>query len=529
MRSVSRSADVAAVVLDPVARAANACTVDVSTLVAPSAGVSLVVDAAGAIIAQSPAAALLADDDRARLALERLALSAQVTGAPERADVLTGGAPMRRFDACALPIHGPDGQGLVWITATETSLKDHLIDALKASRAMFRDLAEAAGEIGFALDAQGCFSYIRPPGALGYAAWELNGVPVTQWGAGAAMLITREKMGPQDVWLMDRARQPVCLSVVTVPVLDGDSFMGVRGVARDVTQERLASLALAAAERRETLFLLILAAGREETTANRIRERALDALLQGMAADAVRFTPPGAEPLERGVADPAHIALRAPCYAGEKLLGHIVIARHGSWDMDAPAMLIRAADALSLVLLHADHMTALEQLSLTDGLTGLPNRRAFETEVARRLAQRARRATRGGALLLIDLDHFKALNDRFGHAEGDHGLKVIADVLQSSCRQTDIPARLGGDEFALWLDGSDVAGATRVAQNLLTLTASARAQIAGGQVPLSLSIGIAPACDPNDDLAMLLKRADDALYCVKRAGRNSCAVWSAKL
>jgi diguanylate cyclase (GGDEF)-like protein len=513
----------------PSPRAADIYGIDLATLIAPSAGISLLIDETGSLFAYTPSAEMLANDKQARTQMSQLALNVQISGTSARCDIETANQPPRRFDVCAQPIQNAQGAKLIWLMATETSIKDHLIDALKTSRAMFRDLAEAAGEIGFTLDAKGNFSYVRAPGALGYAAWELNGLPITTcWGDGAAALCSQSRMPPHDVWVMDRHKNPVCLSAVTVPVFEAGQFVGVRGIARDVTQDRLSSLALAAAERRETLFLLILAAGREEMESSQLRERALDALLQGMVADGVRLISNGLE-LTLGLQDAAQIVLSAPCRAGTRELGYIYVSRSDGWDLDAPALLARAAEALSLVLLQADYLESLERASLTDHLTGLANRRAFQTEVERRLALRSRGATQKGALMLIDMDHFKTLNDTCGHDAGDAALMALASVLAHICRQTDIPARLGGDEFALWLDGSDQVGAERIAEQLRDIFAQTGQKVDPKAPKVTLSIGIAPLGGETISYTSLVKQADIALYQVKNQGRDGYAVWGEEL
>jgi diguanylate cyclase (GGDEF)-like protein len=255
-----------------------------------------------------------------------------------------------------------------------------------------------------------------------------------------------------------------------------------------------------------------------------LRERALDALLQGMAADGVRLQSQGIE-LKLGLQDPQHVILSAPCCAGNRDLGHIFVSRSDGWDMDAPALLARAAEALSLVLLQADYLESLERASMTDPLTNLANRRAFQTEVERRLALRNRGSTRKGALLLIDMDHFKQLNDTCGHDAGDAALMALASVLTHICRQTDIPARLGGDEFALWLEGADRAGAIRITEQLQEIFATALKET-GRKAPLvTLSVGITLPTNHPISYAALVKQADIALYETKSKGRNGYSVY----
>jgi diguanylate cyclase (GGDEF)-like protein len=170
----------------------------------------------------------------------------------------------------------------------------------------------------------------------------------------------------------------------------------------------------------------------------------------------------------------------------------------------------------------------LLRLSLHDGLTELANRRRFDEYLAEQLAVAARQR-RPLALLLVDVDHFKAYNDHYGHVAGDESLKRIAAALRDCCqRPTDLAARYGGEEFALILPETDLAGAGRLAE--AARAAVARLGIehaASGAGPrLSVSIGVAALTSPFEQSAeQLIVAADAALYRAKDLGRNhvSCA------
>jgi diguanylate cyclase (GGDEF)-like protein len=164
----------------------------------------------------------------------------------------------------------------------------------------------------------------------------------------------------------------------------------------------------------------------------------------------------------------------------------------------------------------------LEQLALHDPLTGLANRR----KLAERFDHEAARAQRSRApisLLMIDIDRFKAINDRHGHAAGDACLKRLAEVLQSSGRAIDLATRLGGEEFAVLLPETDPDGARRVAERMRE-----RVQATGFGLPGSvellhatISVGVATLSGPGPaQLEELLARADEALYRAKQGGRN---------
>jgi diguanylate cyclase (GGDEF)-like protein/PAS domain S-box-containing protein len=174
----------------------------------------------------------------------------------------------------------------------------------------------------------------------------------------------------------------------------------------------------------------------------------------------------------------------------------------------------------------------LERLSRHDSLTGLLNRRSFDEALERQLAY-TRRYGKGGALLLVDLDRFKQINDEYGHPVGDEALREVAALLSANLRQTDtvgrddegIVGRLGGDEFALLLPEADAEGAESVAARLLEALSAAPLLVAGQQVGLGISVGIALFDEygrpPAEDL---IAAADRAMYVAKAAGGSSAAV-----
>jgi diguanylate cyclase (GGDEF)-like protein len=162
----------------------------------------------------------------------------------------------------------------------------------------------------------------------------------------------------------------------------------------------------------------------------------------------------------------------------------------------------------------------LRELSTVDGLTRIANRRHF-MEVFQQELERAERQRSRLACLMIDLDHFKQINDRHGHLVGDQVLVVVAQVLKERSRKADVVARYGGEEFALLLPEADVEGAMNVAERYRRAIEQSR--IATGDVTLDVTASIGVACYPNGAIWRideLLRQADAALYRAKKAGRN---------
>jgi len=168
----------------------------------------------------------------------------------------------------------------------------------------------------------------------------------------------------------------------------------------------------------------------------------------------------------------------------------------------------------------------LKTLAAVDGLTGLYNRRHFEL-LARAEWVRFQRYFRPLSVLIIDVDHFKTVNDRFGHDEGDKVLKLIAIVCGTAKRESDAVARIGGEEFALLLPETNEEAALMIAERLLAQVRECLYPIGNENIGLTVSIGVASATPSMSGIETLIKRADDALYEAKRSGRDRVAIASA--
>ena len=171
---------------------------------------------------------------------------------------------------------------------------------------------------------------------------------------------------------------------------------------------------------------------------------------------------------------------------------------------------------------------ALRQSMLCDHLTGLANRRAF-FESANVELQRWQRAPRALSMVLIDADHFKAINDRHGHAAGDCVLRHLAIAMATTFRAMDVIGRVGGEEFAILLPGTDGEGAHAVAARLCELIEAQVVKFDGVSIRYTVSAGIAVMDTGIDSVEDLMKRADAALYLAKACGRNQAACWRADL
>jgi diguanylate cyclase (GGDEF)-like protein len=164
----------------------------------------------------------------------------------------------------------------------------------------------------------------------------------------------------------------------------------------------------------------------------------------------------------------------------------------------------------------------LERLTRTDVLTRLDNLRAV-TDALPRLVSYAHRTRTPLAAIAIDLDHFKLVNDRYGHAEGDELLRRVGRALAEGRRQEDVVGRVGGDEFVMLLPGDGRAGATRAAERALEAIRRLRFVCDGETVSVAASAGVAEL-EQGEEPRAFLAQADRALYEAKRAGRNQVAI-----
>jgi len=165
----------------------------------------------------------------------------------------------------------------------------------------------------------------------------------------------------------------------------------------------------------------------------------------------------------------------------------------------------------------------LDRQSRSDHLTGVLNRRGFEAQLKLNLAS-ARRRNSPMSVVIIDLDHFKQVNDTHGHDAGDQVIRYLSDTLRQRLRDSDIIARIGGEEFAALLPDTDAKGAKILAEELVKVVASRQAPVVG---KVTISAGVSQLDTKLDDMGDLLKGADEALYVAKRSGRNQAIVHDA--
>lgn len=171
----------------------------------------------------------------------------------------------------------------------------------------------------------------------------------------------------------------------------------------------------------------------------------------------------------------------------------------------------------------------IRQLSITDGLTKVYNRRFLEERLKDELRLSVRHRT-PLALAMMDVDHFKKVNDRYGHQAGDDVLKQLMEVCRGTTRSTDILGRYGGEEFVMVLPDTDLAGAKIVAERIRSTLEKNSITTCAGRVPVTISLGLVTTPDPRINSAEeIIKAADLALYRAKNSGRNRVCIYDSKV
>ncbi len=224
------------------------------------------------------------------------------------------------------------------------------------------------------------------------------------------------------------------------------------------------------------------------------------------------------------------VALREGRHVHEKVLN---FAKHGApyWlDLRIVPLRDEAGAVTHFAAIERDvtmdkrRLDELEYIADRDTLTGIPNRRAFlraleETIEAAEISVPLSATSKGPALAMIDIDHFKKVNDVLGHLVGDSVLFAAADRLTENIRRVDMLGRIGGEEFAVCMPAVSLGDAEALAERLRRAVAAAPVETPGGPVSITVSIGVT-VFNPGDSLRHLMERADMALYGAKRAGRN---------
>ena len=221
----------------------------------------------------------------------------------------------------------------------------------------------------------------------------------------------------------------------------------------------------------------------------------------------------------------------------EQILGvlHISSCNRANYTAEEIRLFATFSSRIALILHITNNLflfNQMREMAIKDSLTGLYNRRYFEDQIEKEI-ERSRRYSSALSFLIMDIDHFKGINDSYGHLVGDKILKELARVIDDSIRHIDIPVRYGGEEFALILPETDLEGARTISERLRTAIEAHEFQFPGGSgmgkdsVYITVSAGVSHLSRPREmDAQSLLDQADQALYYAKEQGRNRTEVYA---
>jgi len=440
------------------------------------------------------------------------------------------------------------------ILARDVTLESNLRSALLGSRQRYKDLVEISSDFTWEVDADGIFIFVSPRGALGHPPERLVGKPaadlvVEQPGSdGVLPFVADHPIEDAEVWIRRSDGDLACLSTSSAPLFDAlGNRQGARGICRDITRERERDAALARANNRERLLTYIMRTVRDVVDPNDMLQAAAEATARALGAtgceifrcrnhdfnSAVLFgmvgdSTPALAAFSSGdvfetVQGPYRVLGRVSRYR-KSVNGAITVWRAVSgldWSDDDRMLLDGVANQIGIANEQIANHERILALSRTDSLTELFNRRAFFEDLSRRFA-RLERDRKPAALIYLDLDNFKMVNDLFGHRRGDEALLAVRDILLNHVRPSDLVARLGGDEFAVWLEGAEENIAIRRCHDI-SEAAKALAPYSGDKDnPLTLSMGVAVHNPDRPELLTdLLSRADEAMYAAKRDGKSA--------
>lgn len=214
--------------------------------------------------------------------------------------------------------------------------------------------------------------------------------------------------------------------------------------------------------------------------------------------------------------------LRLPLVFEEKLLGILWIWGKGIRETDLPIMTIFSKQ-IGISLERARLFQEVQSLALTDPLTGLHNRRSL-FELASLEFSRSNRTKRPFCCMMLDLDHFKQVNDNYGHPVGDQVIQEFARRSQCSVRDADLVGRYGGEEILIFLPETDSKTAMQVAERLRAFVAAMPMLVSGKEITVTVSVGVSVRDENTLELETLIARADQAMYIAKHKGRNCVAM-----
>ena len=446
--------------------------------------------------------------------------------------------------------------------------RKHAEEQLKESEKRFRNLVETTSDWIWEIDANGVYTYASPRirDILGFEPSEVLGKRLGEFmppdevqrvvGILTPIFAVRSSFSNLENKNFHKDGRVVVLETSGIPIVDHDGvFCGYRGIDRDITERKQVEEKLAyQANLLANVNDAIIASDAEYrlTAWNSAAEalygwKAEEVLgRNGLEIIQTQWSEEDAESMRRTIAEtgrwrgeatqvrrdgtriPVEISSLTLRDASGRTVGYISVNRDITHRKQSEDELHRARE--SLMAMNLDLETALareKQLAHTDVLTGINNRRHLY-ELAEHEFEIATRYRQPLSVIMFDLDHFKEVNDIFGHAVGDHMLQRVTQIARSELRSADVIGRYGGEEFVVVLPMTNAHHAYPLAERIRTRVAAIRVPTEKGDAFVTLSIGIvemfhSPKIDSIDDL---IRRADEAMYAAKQAGRNRTEVRS---
>jgi diguanylate cyclase (GGDEF)-like protein len=210
-------------------------------------------------------------------------------------------------------------------------------------------------------------------------------------------------------------------------------------------------------------------------------------------------------------------SLCTPITVGGEIIGSVLVEKDAVFDDDDEARVVQSVAQGAPVLANLRNLAIAELRAATDALTGLPNKRAVTYTLKRMVAQ-ASRTMAPLAVLSLDLDHFKQINDQYGHPQGDDVLAAVGAVLQTTIRDADFAGRNGGEEFVVFLPTTDRDGAVNIAEKVMSAIRAIYVHNVDRRITVSIGVAVLP--DDAGDAENLIRAADRALYTAKNNGRD---------
>lgn len=493
------------------------------------------------------------------------AITAMIADAAARGTVVAGPVLLQGasgevlLDVSVIPQINAEGRtiGELLVLSHDATMERNLRSALVESRQRYKDLVEVSSDFAWEIGIDKTFGFVSPPGALGFSPEQLVGNNPADYVINAEEyhplpFLSDRAMGGVEIWMRTSDDSSACVVASCLPLFDAAGvWCGTRGVCRDVTEDRRHEAALRSAQERERLLSYIVNSIRDELDPLNMLEKAAKATSQAMGATGCRVYRRLSEDDYAIAADYGNTndlegihgllarideeteaftadiggwnVLAVSTHYNKLTNGAICIWKETKeqWDRGYHILIGDVANQIGIANEQIANHERIVNLSRTDPMTGLLNRRAFFEEELPRRFNRLERDGKTAALLYLDLDNFKLVNDVHGHQVGDEALICLRDILLEYSRPGDAIVRLGGDEFALWLDGISPDVTMKRVDILIKASQQLRKFSGDDDHPLGMSIGVA-MYDPADGepLESLIARADAAMYEAKRAGKG---------